>query len=273
MASFETVARIGASIESQEIPYAIVGGTVTGALTDSETLISPTDKQVVAPLCADTKLIRDNGTRRDADILVLSSDETVIAEAKARAAEASNNELTVSVFGFQRWREYETKKERFAAEALHYYTSTREQDENGIIFHRLYPLQATIPWSLLEGWHMRLPNDLGSVRVMDPRYHVLSYATRSVGGLRAKDAAKYALAQAKVAAAFEGQNARDVQNAEELRDRLEEIRTTPLVRSLREHGFIAAKSKALHLAERQTWIVDAFQKLRLDERLLKRFVN
>lgn len=273
MASFETIARISASLEAHEIPHAIVGGTVTGALTTNETQIIPSSKLLVAPESSDSSLLRENGTRRDADILILSANQGVIADAKTLANEASHDELAVSAFGFQRWRDFESRGARLGAEVLRYYTSTREQDESGTVYHRVYPLQATVPWTLLEGWRMQLPKDMGEIRIMDPRYHMISYATRSVGGLRPKDAKKYAAAQALVAQAFYAADSHDLQSVNHLKQVLDEIQTASVAEAVKLHGFIGLKSKVIHLAERQTWIVDTFQRLRLDERLLKRFVN
>jgi hypothetical protein len=238
---------------------------------DSE--ISPALKLVTAGSDTDTTLRRENGTLRDADILILSSEPDVVAEAEALAKTASMGELSVSAFGFEKRKYYETSLRRAGAVALHYYTSTREQDENGTVYHRMYPFEAAIPNNALAGWQMELPQDLGVISIIDPRYHLMSYAVRSVGGLRPKDSTKYHQAKSQVDAAFADIAIGELADMEALQAQLLAVQNLTFTNAVRTHGFFGIKSHILHIAENQTAIVDAFQKLRLDEWLLKRFVR
>jgi hypothetical protein len=276
MKSYAVIDRIARAANRTDIPYAIVGGTVTSALADAHTFISVDDKELYAAQSSDTNVIRDNGTKRDADILVLSDDAEKIAFIRDVATAASAGQLAISAFGLERYQEPPlTKAARLGNFVLNNYTSSREITADGDVVHRLQPLEAKIPSETLSGWSMYVTHDGTPVPILDPRYHLLCYQLRSVGGLRPKDDTpeKYRAALSRVDQAFESKSPDDLRELIQMSEALNGIHALSTLRAVKEHGAFGFKVKLVHAAEKQMWIVDMFQKLDLETGIFKRFVK
>jgi hypothetical protein len=276
MGSYKTIGRIDDALELEGIPYVVVGGTVTAALADPHTQIDVYNRHVTAAESSDTDVIRPNGTRRDADLLILSKDKELVDFAGKIATKASQGELVISAFGFQEHNDRRmTRLRRMSALALQNFTSSRLQRPDGTISHCIYPYDVVVPNSVFNDWSMRLPNEAGRVNILDPRYHLLCYELRSVGGLRPKDDTpeKYHAAVSNVAQAFEGTQLNGLTQLEALRDVMHDIQNSSLIGAIKKQGAFGLKSKVVHKVEEQTWVVDTFQRFNLENSLFKRFVN
>lgn len=173
--------------------YVVVGGVVTGAIKHEGTTfhhagsrLMPTSMKSAEPV------IRDNGTVRDVDVVVLDrlSEEqglAVKAAMKSSIIKAVGQEMVVSVFGFD--ERQEMTRERRVQAAMKAWTSKRTVDEYGVHRYELYPIEKVVSPESYQSWDMLTPNG-ATVPVLNPLGHMLAYRMRSISGLRTKDAEK-----------------------------------------------------------------------------------
>jgi hypothetical protein len=159
--------------------YYLLGGITAGAIVNKQTRFDH-DSRVIEPTNDSAELnMRDNGTLRDADVLVLD----VLSDVRAREindviAQALGRRLLGSVFGVDK-RE-ETKPQ------TSWWTSRRTVDAAGTHRIQLHPLEQVLPEESYEPWDMQLPEG-GVVSTLNPAGIRLAYGFRSVSGLRPKD--------------------------------------------------------------------------------------
>lgn len=169
--------------------YLLLGGVASAAYCDPSTGFE--EGVVFAGRDSDLSTLRENGTRRDIDVLITG----VTSEEQDRAAVAAINEavmgsLEVSVFGFREHSPEVGGSARIKSTAKAW-TSNRTVDEQGVWRYELFPLeQAVLPESY-RPWQLVLA-DGSTVQVLHPVGHFLAYTMRSISGIRDKDVAKVA---------------------------------------------------------------------------------
>lgn len=170
--------------------YFVLGGVATGALVHRDSFIDKQTETVFAAEGSGATLVRENGTRRDIDILVAS----ILPVAQARSLneavrEAVDDRMSVSVFGFDRRGTDLSLKDRIKKLTLGGFTSNRTIDENGIMRYELLPLERSVNPESYKPWNLVLPRG-ASVDILSPAGQLLAYQVRSISGLRHKDAQK-----------------------------------------------------------------------------------
>lgn len=190
----------------------LIGGVGAAALVNAETVIVTDEKTVIAPADLFLPQRRDDGNLRDFDALVLSSQPEHIRAYEAIGEEIIGDELELSFFGLRPAAELEWQK-RHPLRALKQFLADRyvEQDESGKIteaYKALFPFSAPMPIETLETWRLYVgEDDPAPAPIPHPGTTVLNYLTRSISGLRPKDADKV------------GRMARNIQQkAPEIRD-------------------------------------------------------
>ena len=169
----------------------IIGGIGSAALSRPGTIIVPNERLVVAPSDLQVPQYRDDGNKRDLDILVMSTDSEEIARVEEIAAYTIGDALVISVFGLHRVAEIDRQTAHpFSRGALGAALADRYVAErDGIIAEArkaVFPFSAPMDISTLETWRL----DIGK-GVYAPTPHpgtaLLNYLTRSLSGLRPKD--------------------------------------------------------------------------------------
>jgi hypothetical protein len=177
--------------------YFTLGGIVSGALRHPDTRF---DHDVLATYAAPDSpegVLRDNGTRRDVDLLVSAVLTKKEAEAiKEEVARAIDDALVVSVFGLDRYKPKANRLRRTIAVPKSW-TSRRTIDDGGVNRYELFPLSQEVPAETYEPWSLVLPSG-AKVSTLSPAGHVEAYSMRSISGLRPKDAKKVAAMRGRV---------------------------------------------------------------------------
>lgn len=198
LSEFDAAVRDGMSPGHE---YFMLGGVPTAALVHADTVIDKTSQTVVAaPDCA-PGLLRENGSRRDIDVLI----GTVLGKPdsrkiKSNIIEATGNSLVVSVFGYDKRKETSTALSRTLRSGE--FLSSRTVDEKGILRYELFPVEQVVPPQSYDPWRLQLP-DGSMVQMLHPAGHVLAYRMRSISGLRHKDGSKYHAMRANVEPLFQ----------------------------------------------------------------------
>lgn len=184
-------------------PVQIIGGNGAAALRHAKTAIDLESRTITAPAVCDLPRLRSDGSVRDLDTLVLSTDPVRIETVRLLGENVVGHRLPVSVFGLkplsdlneQRRRPWRSTARIFLADryvtpdAVNPWTG----EQNGPIsfegYKALYPFQAPIGNETMETFQLLL-DGRPAMPTSHPGATILSYLTRSISGLRAKDAAK-----------------------------------------------------------------------------------
>jgi hypothetical protein len=180
-------------LDSEGVKFQIMGGVGSVALA-GEFISVGQDRTIHTRDKIHLSQFRDNGSKRDVDVLVLSDDDAEIYKAEKIAQEVIGDELEISIFGLKTWWDLAAQKRRpvkslskvFLADR---YTGIQEIDE---CYKALFPFIAPIEPETLETWYVPVQSS-GSrtlVPIPHPGATILNYATRSVSGIRPKDKAK-----------------------------------------------------------------------------------
>lgn len=166
---------------AKDVDYRVLGGIGIQAVLTAEQ-INPAVKEIVLSPDAELSVIRENGTRRDIDMLICTSDREWIMEAKDIVTDAVGKELSVSVFGL---------RDRVNGPRRWDFLTQRYIDkDSGDVFMRCDNIEEKLPESFLEPWVVKSSQLNPVAQVISPAAQLVSYKTRSITGIRHKDREK-----------------------------------------------------------------------------------
>jgi len=209
--SIEITNRFTRTLEWDPEPIVqIIGGVNTVALVNPDTVIDTKRKEVIAPESLFLPNIRDDGTLRDLDVLVLSSEASYVSYVSRKVDEAIGKDLDGSVFGIRPESVLHSQiKNAFGVAALktflsdRYYVSNETKSfmspdsapicgtDNGYqygIVKSLFPFAAPIHPESLETWTLKVGEI--DIPIPNPAMSIINYTNRSISGLRPKDRLK-----------------------------------------------------------------------------------
>ncbi|MFI5271073.1 MAG: hypothetical protein ACHQT9_03455 [Candidatus Saccharimonadales bacterium] len=159
-------------------------------LVDEQLVIAPPDEYMDY---SDIGQFRKDGNRRDFDVLVRSSSPEEIGAVEELAQETIGRELELSVFGLHTIAQLDSQRAHPVQSLAKVWVADRYvSEEDGQIVDAkkaLFPFAVDIDFDSLETWHLMIGNDK-PIPIPHPGTVVLNYLTRSVSGLRPKDADK-----------------------------------------------------------------------------------
>lgn len=193
MNCFEAVRELDAAM-ADVIPtgmnYIVLGGIVSSAIRHPDTIFDSQENggMLLAPNSAADPVIRENGTKRDVDILITGVlDRETCHNVKQTVHEATGGELVVSVFDFEAHDPNPSWLSKVKAGVSH-----RTIDENGVLRYEMYPLLKEVKPETYEPWYLTIDNGQTKINVLNPAGHILAYRMRSISGIRPKDVGKVA---------------------------------------------------------------------------------
>jgi len=175
----------------------LMGGIASVALQHPGTEIRVDERCIVAPkgfLQDETVLealrpLRKNGTLRDLDALVLSTDQAKIDSVEALAEQKIGQRLDISVFGLHKAAQLREQVANPSGwQVLKTFVSDRYVDDDSTIRKALFPFAVEMPPDALEPYSLEVGDHV--FQTANPAAAVLNYWTRSISGLRPKDADK-----------------------------------------------------------------------------------
>lgn len=192
--------------------------------------------------------MRGNGTRRDADILVVSTKGSTIQRAKEAATDCVGDTLVVSTFGLRPYKSNRRGLLDFVGDR--YYDG--DDGGSGSLYVRLGGQETQMPMSSVEPWPVVNQKDEVVFQSLNPVAQLGAYMWRSVTGIRPKDKEKV---EALSHRAMPAGRIKDLPAAyrEEL---LAASAQAEKVRQARERmGWTAVKAIVLGGLEQQDWAV------------------
>lgn len=196
---FEVMNDVHADLSKElanEDGYRLVGGIVSHALLGHDTVIDHIGKAIITTMESSQTIIREDGSKRDADIVLPYISNKVTAErVRQTVEESTQHQLVGSVFSFEAKKQL-TKNDRLAATLLHW-TSHRTIDAQGRYYYELYPLSREVPTESYEPWNLQLPSG-NIIKTFSPLAVLMAYKTRSISGIRHKDMSKVSALEDKI---------------------------------------------------------------------------
>lgn len=178
--------------------YYVLGGIPSSAIRHPKTEFDHDSEIMIAAPGASDLVMRENGTRRDIDILIDDVLEDEYARTIVEAVEeVTEKQLEVSVFGFDAHEPAVTGMQRLKRTAAEW-VSSRTVDAEGAIRYELYPLSQIVPPESFRPYKLVFDRSGTRVNTFNPAGHVLAYGMRSITGIRFKDREKVGDMQARV---------------------------------------------------------------------------
>lgn len=187
--AIDTLVPFAKEIESRD-DIQIIGGLGALALSRPDTVLDAMRSQYIPkePLYISTK--RANGSLRDVDIFVKSTNQSDVDDVTTMAQKLIKEKLAISVFGIHSQEDLGCQYHAlFGLAGLRSCVSDRYQATNGQYIKSLYPFQVPLHERQLDPWKVVL-NDTLTLPVPGPIETMLNYGTRSIGGVRPKDIPK-----------------------------------------------------------------------------------
>ncbi len=178
----------------------VMGGVASIALMHPDTVVKFDEKRLILNTKPDDEKTfltqyRPDGSLRDIDVLVLSNDPEVVANAQAVADAAINGELVTSFFPMHDMSELDILAgSRFKAlydsrsVLADRYVTVGDDGKIDTLVKAVYPFEVPLDLDILDTWILEF-NGV-EVPIPNPILAVLNYATRPISGLRPKDANK-----------------------------------------------------------------------------------
>lgn len=167
----------------------LLGGIASTALRHPDLVIDMQNRELRVPH-HDLSARRPNGAKRDADILVTSSDEARIQEVKAIAFEEIQKQLTVSVCSIRSFDELQDRRRVAVSRPFSKTSFLSERYEASHAGHAyvksLSPFAVPIEPTTLQQWQLIINDEL-SLPVSHPGATIANYTQRSISGVRPKD--------------------------------------------------------------------------------------
>jgi hypothetical protein len=175
----------------------MMGGIGSAALKHPDTVILLDERRIVAPdgFLTDTESeagqatqealarFRPDGTQRDLDLLIKSTDPEAKARIKTLAETAVKGQLDVSAFIYHDAAELEEMIENPTGFfAFRTFVSDRFRHPDGSMEKSLFPFSVPLDLEVLEDWNLEIGGE--EFVVSNPASAILNYLTRSVSGLR-----------------------------------------------------------------------------------------
>lgn len=167
-------------MEDLKVPYIVVGGVGSQALINADE-IDWDNRTVYLSSDAYMSCRRDNGTVRDLDTLVQSTDKTVVKGCRQKIADAIGDKLVVSAFGLN---PYEKNRR-----GIFDFVGDRYVDNEGRLYWRLSGIETEIPSASLEQWLVKRGGETVCA-IPNPVAQLGAYGCRSITGWRPKDREK-----------------------------------------------------------------------------------
>ena len=167
-------------MKDRKVLYTVVGGLGLHAVTNAAEI--DWDNHVVyLPSGVCLPCLRENGTVRDLDTLVQSTDKTVVRSCRQEITDAISDKLVVSAFGLN---SYEKNRR-----GIFDFVGDRYVDDEGRLYWRLGGIETEIPSASLDQWFVKRDGETVCA-ILNPIAQLGAYGCRSITGWRPKDKEK-----------------------------------------------------------------------------------
>jgi len=225
----------------------VLGGIAANAIIGSAH-IDWKDQTIVLDKDAYLSLVREeNGTKRDIDVVSLSTNKTDTGRVKSVFAEAVGSSLAVSVFGLRRSTNGE-KSHRFDFVSRHAVTAS------GMYQMQLDSVVTNLPDNWCDQWNVyrNFDDNMPIFTTMSPLVIKGCYDTRSIAGLRPKDRDKVERLQKRI-------DQDEIPEQYYIQRQASELHSLRIAERRRNDLWFAAKARVLSRLESRPGVVKFIQ--------------
>ena len=229
-------------MEDCEVPYNVVGGLGLHAVTNAAEI--DWDNHVVyLPGGVCLPCLRENGTVRDLDTLVQSTDKVVVKGCQQEMTDAIGDKLVISTFGLN---PYEKNRR-----GIFDFVGDRYIDDEGRLYWRLGGIETEIPSSSLDQWLVKRDGETVCA-ILNPISQLGAYGCRSITGWRPKDKEKV---EELIKVIMPNRKISDI--PQDCRDQYYTFReqSKKVTEARKKLGWFGLKAGLLSFLERQEWAV------------------
>ncbi len=229
-------------MEDCEVSYSVVGGLGLHAVTNAAEI--DWDNHVVyLPGGVCLPCLRENGTVRDLDTLVQSTDKVVVKGCQREMTDAIGDKLVISTFGLNPY-----KKNR---RGIFDFVGDRYIDDEGRLYWRLGGIETEIPSSSLDQWLVKKDGETVCA-ILNPIAQLGAYGCRSITGWRPKDTEKV---EELVNVIMPNHKISDI--PQDCRDQYYTFReqSKKVAEARKKLGWFGLKAGLLSFLERQEWAI------------------
>ena len=233
-------------MEDRKVPYNVVGGLGLHAVTNAAKI--DWDNHVVClPDDVDLPRLRDNGTVRDLDTLVQSTDKVVVKGCQQEMTDAIGDKLVISTFGLNPY----AKNRRGIFDFVGDRYVAVEGEEESRLYWRLGGIETEIPLSSLDQWLVKRDGETVCA-ILNPIAQLGAYGCRSITGWRPKDKEKV---EELVNVIMPNRKISDI--PQDYRDQYYTFReqSKKVAAARKKLGWFGLKAGLLSFLERQEWAV------------------
>ena len=229
-------------MEDRKVPYNVVGGLGLHAVTNAAKL-DWGNRVVYLPNGVDLPRLRKNGTVRDLDTLVQSTDKTVVKSCRQEITDAIGDKLVVSAFGLN---PYEKNRR-----GIFDFVGDRYVDDEGRLYWRLGGIETEIPPASLDQWLVKRDGETVCA-ILNPIAQLGAYGCRSITGWRPKDTEKV---EELIKVIMPNRKISDI--PQDCRDQYYTFReqSRKVAEARQKLGWFGLKAGLLSFLERQEWAV------------------
>lgn len=229
-------------MEDCEVSYSVVGGLGLHAVTNAAEI--DWDNHVVyLPGGVCLPCLRENGTVRDLDTLVQSTDKVVVKGCQQEMTDAIGDKLVISTFGLN---PYEKNRR-----GIFDFVGDRYIDDEGRLYWRLGGIETEIPSSSLDQWLVKRDGETVCA-ILNPISQLGAYGCRSITGWRPKDKEKV---EELIKVIMPNRKISDI--PQDCRDQYYTFReqSKKVTEARKKLGWFGLKAGLLSFLERQEWAV------------------
>lgn len=182
---------------SQGLDYQVFGGVGSYALKDVNVEILPDEEIVYAGREVDfdkLPLIRKNGSVRDLDLLIRTTDQSTVDRAAELASDIVGSKLEISAFGYQPLSKYERMLLNPVVGSSMSWVSDRfvslSSGKVEVAKKAVFPFSVDIDPESLKSWELIVHGSPEPIPISHPGAVLTNYLTRSLSGVRPKDKPK-----------------------------------------------------------------------------------
>lgn len=173
----------------------IIGGTGSAALAANGVTIVTDEQLVIAPEGFSIPQFREDGNKRDVDVLVVSDRQHHIDVISSMLKACVGNRLKRSVFGLHQMSDLDSATRHPLWQTTRAWLSDRYVVSSGgsIVDAKkaIFPFAVNFDPSVLQTWRLQIGSDTNhTTPIPHPGATLTNYLTRSISGLRPKDEAK-----------------------------------------------------------------------------------
>lgn len=254
--AYDALLELDTAFQEEDVDHRFLGGMAATAVASLD-WVDVDAHNLVAPQGLYKPAIREGGSVRDADTLLMTTDVDEAIRATEIARDVLEGRLVFRAF---RFKDHETHLTGFNAvrRRTFDFTSERTMDAEGNTYFVAVPFVTPVRPETYEPWTVQV-GDRGTFQTVNPAVAIASYEVRSLGGTRPRNRSDVKAMRGRMNEVMDDYPAFEAETASDIHAFLESMQGANLrsvLRALAEAGELAsfvARSRAIAYLDGTKW--------------------